>query len=547
MNSGLVKAEIVLFQPNLAPTRVTLDQPLMSLGRAAECSVPIKDRFLSRRHAELLWSGSGWNVRDCGSANGTFLNGNKIQAETPIHAGDRIALGDSEVVFQGEESFGETMFSVQDSQSSSSLAIPFQKAVADDLEKQSEASKMISSLALELIEDRPLNELFDFILDRVMKLMKPSRAALAILTEDKKAFQSVRMRCREGDEAGDLAISRTLLAEVVEGKKLVSFDVGDTGMSEKLGQAMSIIGQSIRSALCAPLIAADSVLGVLYVDSLITQQHVSEEYLRLLAQIARFAAVKVETTRLREQAYAKGKIEEELRTAYVIQSRLLPASPPIIDGYTFAGVNKPARTVSGDYYDFVIKPDGRLYFVIADVSGKGITAALVMASLATAFTIHTRTDPTPAELLREINITLSPKLSPSKFVTIFAGILEPTTGKLHYANGGHVPPLWVRAGEEVTQLDVTDMVIGLFPAATYRDQSITLDEGDSVVLFTDGITEAENAEELELGHPAVCEMVKSYHCRPAARIISDLEASVREYAGAVPLGDDVTLLALSRN
>ena len=167
-----------------------------------------------------------------------------------------------------------------------------------------------------------------------------------------------------------------------------------------------------------------------------------------------------------------------------MQSRLLPAELPAIDGYAFAGTNKPCRTVSGDYYDVVVRPDGRMYFIIADVSGKGVTAALVMASVATAFNIFTRTDPTPADLVRELNVTLAPKTAPTKFVTLVVGVLDPKTGVVEFANAGHVAPL-VISRNGVEQLRTTDMVVGLFASAQYRNQSVTLAEGDSIVLFTD--------------------------------------------------------------
>src|SRR5213075_2935440 len=146
-------------------------------------------------------------------------------------------------------------------------------------------------------------------------------------------------------------------------------------------------------------------------------------------------------------------------TAYKIQSRLLPTSLPHLDSYVFAGSNRPCKTVSGDYYDIVVRPNGRIYFVIADVSGKGITAALVMSSVATAFQIFTRNDPKPSELLREINATMAPKASPNKFVTAVAGVLDPSTGTIDLANAGHVAPLVVgRNG--VQALRTTDIVVG---------------------------------------------------------------------------------------
>jgi sigma-B regulation protein RsbU (phosphoserine phosphatase) len=218
---------------------------------------------------------------------------------------------------------------------------------------------------------------------------------------------------------------------------------------------------------------------------------------------------------------------------------------PTVDGYTFAAANRPCKTVSGDYYDVVVRPNGRIYFVIADVSGKGITAALVMSSVATAFNIFTRTDPTPADLLRELNATLAPKTAPTKFVTLVAGLLDPSTGMVEFANAGHVPPLFV-SSSGVQQLKSTDLVVGLFAHAAYRNQSVRLEPGDSLVLFTDGVTEAENSQEQQLGLTKVADMLKPLHCANAARLLAEIDAHVADYLGDIPAGDDVTMLAVAR-
>jgi len=535
--------QITLYQPNIAPTNHALSVPTVTLGRSSDCTVPIKDRFLSRHHAELIRGSGTWILHDCGSANGTFLNGSRIEKDVELRRGDRIAFGDSEIVFDSDSTVSQSL-SVHDSDTSSAVSIPIHDLESEaSADRQAGRLRILNDLALELIEDRPLDELFDFILDRVMKLLSPSRAAIALLEEDSKNFLSVNLRRRDGNDTTELTISRTLLAEVVDEKKVVSFL--DVGENEKLGRALSIISQSIRSAICAPLVVGNTVRGILYVDFLLSQPQVSSDELRLLGQIARFAAVKLETTRLREEAYAKQKMDEELRTAYEIQSRLLPSSPPVVEGFDFLGINHPCRTVSGDYYDFVVQPDGRIYFVIADVSGKGITAALVMASLATAFNIFTRTNPSPAELVRELNLTLCPKLSPRKFVTLFAGLLDPKLGVIEFANAGHVPPLFLTANG-IAELRTTDMVVGLFTSATYRDQRVELAPGDSLILFTDGIVEAEDANQNELGMDAVTQCVSKMHRSTPAELLECIEHRVRQHAGGAPAGDDITLLALTR-
>jgi sigma-B regulation protein RsbU (phosphoserine phosphatase) len=532
------RVRFTVYQPGLAPQQVTLpNNGLITLGRASECTIPIKDRFLSRRHAEIAFDRGRWYVRDCGSVNGTLLNGMKIIEPSALRPGDRITLGDSEIVFHADESTSQ-LIAIDSDSHATNLAI-----AVDDDSRGGERSAILTSLALEFLADRPMEELFEFILDRVVRLLRPSRAAIALLSTDRQSFASVRLRRQDATDSEDLMISKTLLREVIDGRKVVSYF--DTDQDQALARAASIIAQHIRSAVCAPLVVSDAVLGVLYIDYVSNRGVVGEDDVRLMAQIARFAAVTLERTRLREEAVAKAVMDEELRTAYIIQSRLLPSSLPKLDSYVFAGSNRPCKTVSGDYYDVVVRPDGRIYFVIADVSGKGITAALVMSSVATAFNIFTRNDPKPSELLREINATLTPKTAPTKFVTAVAGVLDPRSGIIEFANAGHVAPLLLSV-RGVEALRMTDIVVGIMPHAQYRDQSIALEPGDSLVLFTDGVTEAENADESQLGLDPILTLLGTMHGNQAANLLDAIDTQVHEHIGNVPAGDDVTMLAVTR-
>lgn len=533
--------KVTVYQPNVAPVRISLPVQTITLGRASDCTIPIRDKFLSRRHAEISFSDGQWLVRDCGSVNGTIVNGTKLVAPAALRPGDRIALGDSEVIFEESASEPPSQLIPIDSDShAKSLVIPMRDVID---ERGRERTGVLASLAVQFIEDRPMTELFEFILDRVMALLRPSRAALALLSKDGKAFDNTRVRRSDSNDAADLVISRTLLNEVVEERSVVSFV--DTSQDEKLARADSIIRQNIRSAVCAPLIVGDAVLGVLYLDFLAIRGAITQEDIHLIAQIARLAAAKLETTRLREEAFEKAKIDEELRTAYTIQSRLLPRELPIIEGYTFAGTNRPCKIVGGDYFDVIMRPDGRIYFIVADVSGKGITAALVMSGLATAFNIFTRSDPTPADLVRDMNQTMAPKTAPTKFATLVAGVLDPATGTIEYTNAGHVPPL-VIGTDGVSTLGQTDLVIGLFASAQYRTQKMTLSGGDALVLFTDGVTEAENEREDQLGLPAVAELLRPCHQWHADAIVDAIESHVQTFMGEATANDDVTLLTISR-
>ncbi len=541
------KASFLLIQPQVPPQSILIEVPVVTIGRSAECTIPIKDRFLSRKHAEVVQIGDEWVLRDCESANGTLLNGLRVRQEVRLRPGDRIGVGDCELVFGADLPTPSQVITLDGPGShtiASSILLSDVAEQADEEDRAPERTKLLNALALEMIADRPMEALFDFILDRVMHLLHPSRAALALLSPEKETFATVRVRRSDASDSNDLAISRTLLREVVEEKKVISFvdGMGD----EKLLSAKSIIGQQIRSALCAPLLVDKAVLGVLYVDFQITHGTPTAADLRLLAQVSQFAAAKLETTRLREESIVKAKIEEELRTAYEIQKRLLPAGPPIVSGYEFFGLNRPCRTVSGDYFDYAVRPDGRIYTIIGDVSGKGITAALIMSGLATAFSIFTKLDPTPDVLTSQLNETLAPKTAPRKFVTGVIGVLEPETGKLEFTNAGHVPPLLLSANG-VEELTSTDLVVGLFPQATFRTQTTRLEPGSALVLFTDGITEAENPAGEELGEKPVIEFLRPLAGKGASVIAAELEQFVCEFVGGSQMADDLTVVVISRD
>lgn len=545
MSSSAPRAEVTIFTPLITPFRQQLDAEAVSIGRASDCTIPIKDRYLSRRHAEIAPVGSSWVLRDCGSANGTFVNGTRVEGEHRLQHGDRIRLGDTEIVFEAQEHNTDRILAIGDSLSKTTIAIPVQ-----DLEQvryeTADPSKLhtLSQLAAELLEDRPLDQLFGYITDRVLLHLQPTRVAIGLLRPDATSFLNVEVRRQDKNDTSELRISRTVLDEVVKEKKaLASVDVN---IDEKLKRAQSIVTQGIRSIVCAPLIIGDSVAGVLYLDYLGHLRAIAEEDVRLVAQIARFAAIKLETTRLREEAIQKRLMDEELKTASVIQRRLLPPAPTGIAGYSFAGMNRPCRTVSGDYYDFVLRPDGRVYFVIADVSGKGITAGLMMAGLQAAFRIFSKADPQPADMMTRLNAALKEILPQSKFVTLFLGRLDTTTGEIEYANAGHTPPLWVQ-NDRVSELGETDLLLGVVTRAEYVNRSVQLAPGDALVLFTDGLSEAENADGEEIAGSVLQQKLATTHGLPADVVTRTVEETVMAHVGDRPLADDVTLVVVSRD
>jgi phosphoserine phosphatase RsbU/P len=540
------KAEVTVYSPLFTPFRHLFHGESISIGRAHECSIPIRDRYLSRKHAEIVLVGSNWVLKDLGSANGTYLNGTRVEKDMRLSSGDRIRLGDTELVFIASEHTTDRYISVADTAVQPSIAISIHdiETVANE-PVDVPRLQTLNALARELIEDRPLYELFGFIVDRVMEHLKPSRAAIALLGADENSFTHVELRRRDESDHAELTISHTLLKTVVHDKKALA--CMDISADEKLSTSQSIAMQGIRSILCAPLVIGDKVEGVLYLDYLINQKTISMDDVRLIAQVARFAATKLETTRLREEAVEKRIMDEELRTASNIQRRLLPPAPRDVVGYTFVGTNQPSRTVSGDYYDFIVRPDGRVYFIIADVSGKGVPAGLMMAGLQVAFRIFAKSNPDPATFVTQLNTTLRETLPRSKFITLFLGRLDTATGVVEFVNAGHTPPLWVhRHGAD--EVLAGDILLGVVTAASYVNRKLELQPGDSLVLFTDGVTEAQNASGAELGSTTLARAVSGAFGKSADAVAGVISETVHAHAGdETALDDDVTLVVISRD
>ncbi|MGZ8851735.1 MAG: SpoIIE family protein phosphatase, partial [Thermoanaerobaculia bacterium] len=514
---------------------------------SSECTIPIKDRYLSRRHAEIVAVDGEWTLKDLGSANGTFLNGTRVDADHPLRSGDRIRIGDTELVFLAAEHTTDKHLAIDNRKSTPTISIPVRE-IEDVVRRQADTGplQILNTLVRELLEDRPMHELFGFIVGRVMQHLKPSRAALGLLAPDGTSFVNVEVRRQDESDTSELRISQTVLAEVVGGKKALAFM--DVAGDAKLSRAESIVLQGIHSILCAPLLIGNDVVGVLYVDYLLNQRPtISEEDVRLVAQIARVAAIKLETTRLREESIQKRLMDEELKTASTIQQRLLAPPPAHIPGYTFSGWNRPCRQVSGDYYDFVVRPDGRVYVVIGDVSGKGITAGLLMSGLQASFRLITKSDPDPASLVSQLNIALKENLPQSAFVTLFLGRLDTATGEIEYANAGHTLPLAVTR-DGASELGDTDIVLGIVTKASFTNRRTRLEHGDSLVLYTDGVSEAEDAEGVEFSSAGIARAVHGMHGASAQSIARAIDDAVVAYVGSSELlPDDVTLVVVSRD
>ncbi|HKD05819.1 MAG TPA: SpoIIE family protein phosphatase [Bryobacteraceae bacterium] len=255
-----------------------------------------------------------------------------------------------------------------------------------------------------------------------------------------------------------------------------------------------------------------------------------------------FNAMSEQLEQLIAVAKEKERLQSELAIASEVQNQLFPRTTPPTRTIQLTGSCQPARSVSGDYYDYLCLPNGNLALAIGDVAGKGISAALLMASIQSIMrTQLAQGPPMPSTMVAQLNRQLYSSTSPEKYATFFFGVYDENSRNLTYTNAGHLSPLLVR-GTEVKPLEVTGTVVGLFPALTYQEQSISLYSGDLLVAYTDGITEPENAYGEEYGADRLAETVLLHRNAEPREIVAKVMESVKQWSGAPELPDDMTVV-----
>jgi serine phosphatase RsbU (regulator of sigma subunit) len=258
------------------------------------------------------------------------------------------------------------------------------------------------------------------------------------------------------------------------------------------------------------------------------------------------AGIRIEHARLAEIEAKEQLMALELAQASEIQQNLLPAHAPSLDGYDVAGLNVPCRTVGGDYYDFAAYRDGKLALVIGDVAGKGLPAALMMSSLQARVQMLLETEPSPDAALTVLNRNLSERAVVGRFITVFYGLLDLSSGLLQYSNAGHNYPLLLRADGSVEELSGSNMVLGLISHARYELRKITINAGDTLALFSDGVTEARNSKGEELGEKGLAALLLNHSGKSADDTVACLVEDVRRWCETAAFADDFTVVITRR-
>jgi serine phosphatase RsbU (regulator of sigma subunit) len=315
----------------------------------------------------------------------------------------------------------------------------------------------------------------------------------------------------------------------------------------RFDRQQSIISLGIRSAMCVPLWHDDAVTGLIYVDSLSRENSFTQDDLTLLSSLANVAAVKLENARLLEEMIEKKRMERELELAREIQQNSLPGQAPRFRGFDILGSNTPCYTIGGDYFDFIERPRG-LAVALGDVSGKGTGAALMMMVLRAAVHFACQRESDVLAILSETNGVMYDNSPSQFFATFFLGDIEEASGRMRYVNAGHIPPFFYRARtRSLERLSAGGTVLGLFPEAQFDAGDVEFDAGDTLVVFTDGLSEAWGSEEEEFGEDRIGALIRENASLSAKELERLIQNEVEVFTSGARPTDDRTLIVVKRS
>jgi serine phosphatase RsbU (regulator of sigma subunit) len=555
---------LMLRDPDGQMTRVSLDELPITVGRRSTNAVQVLDPTVSRDHARLDRDGDTYFVQDLGSTHGTFVNQERIDKHT-LSANDRIRLGGAMGHVLTFRSGGEFTMLIGTTGKQSPTE-PLTTTPAGEATRKANMQSLTALLEISkaLNSSLRITEVLEKVMDAVIALTDGERC-LMLLGKSADALEVAAHRNLEGG-AAEVKYSQSVVRNVFDSEE--STILTDVAEDDRFSAQQSIVGLHLRTVMCVPLRlshfsdeaerglgeyqtgasssdGASRILGVLYVDRTSPTRHFGDQDLSVLESFASHAAIAIDNARLYEEALEKRRLEEDLRVANRIQRSLLLSDFPESDWFDVHAINIPSRGVGGDYYEFFdIENDG-LGFAVGDVSGKGIPAAMLMATLQAAFLAAIRVDASLADVCAHVNNFIVERTSPERYATFFAGQLA-KDGTLTYVNAGHNPALLILENGETTELFGGGMPLGLFPAREYEIQTVQVPDGAVIVTYSDGVTEANDPKENEYGMERFGETIRTHKAHGAEQISKAVFDDVELFADGTPPFDDLTLMIVKR-
>ncbi len=528
------------------------------IGRSEDCNIVVPDRAVSRRHARVVHENGDWYVEDAGSRGGTRLNDRPVDHREKLSLGDEISVGQSVIKLLGGERAarssssgavssiipGQSVYKSADALLRESLSGEVATEDVATLRRRAVRLELLNQVHHALARSMALDELLELILDKAFEALQPEEG-MVVLRDGPGEYRRAATR-RPVGSAGESLISRTLLEEVVE--KRQGALVCDVAADEKFGAAASIRMSGVRSLVAAPLFDDEGPLGMIALDSRAFVRPFTEDDLEMLTSLAAVASLRIRNVALAQESIERKLLEEELQLARSIQIGLLPSQLPEPAGWELFGTSIPSRFVSGDHYQAIERESGgELFLMTSDVSGHGVAAAILTASLEALSAVPIEAGLPVDDLCQRVSKLLFQRTPPAKYATSFVASATLATGVLRYTNAGHNPGLVVRTDGTIERLSSTGVPLGMLPAAEYKAGETMLAPGDLLVVYTDGIVEAIDPDDEEYGLERFEALCRDYRKRPLAELSLEMDRSLEKFVRGVPFHDDRTLVLLRRD
>ena len=548
-------ASLVVIDPNGHRTRVAIDPLPFRIGRQPESELIIRDSRVSRTHARIVVENGEYAIEDCGSLHGTYVNGQRITRQA-LRNSDKIDFGaqDSyQLVFALDGAELKRLMEQVGGAETAGAAPGAPPGPGGNLAKL----RAILELARTVQSSFSVDDVLASVVDTALAITGAERGFLMLRAAGGLETRIARNRRGRHLHPSDLRVPREVLHRALERRReLLSMNFDPLGEGETRPQA-SVADLELRSVICVPLVrirtgqgeatsvlsTASETVGVLYMDSRLRAADLAGGNRELLQTLAIEASTVLENARLLEEERTKRQMEEELSLARTIQQSLLPGKLPSEGWLRASGSSVASHEVGGDYFDVTPVNPRCWCAVVADVSGKGVSSALLASLLQGAMITATDNPGAMGRRMERLNRFLMDRTGGEKYATVFYCLLD-YGGRLSYVNAAHCPPIVVRASGELSTLDATGMPVGLMETAEFGVAEQWLAPGDKIVIYTDGVTEAQNAAGEFFGKKRLREIVTARAAQLCQALHDAIQQGVTEFTEGAPQSDDITLVVL---
>ena len=490
------------------------------------------------------------------------MNGKRIQAEAALNKGDEILVGTTRIAFDKEISSNveitdapsptaniNTIMNVDDvlkkHDISTTIGETFRPTDIEKIKLGHRSAEIFNEVSKALILHLPVDELLEHIMDLINKNIPMDRGILMRKEGNPLQFISKVVRINNRRLKNQkIQVSQSIINIAID--KHSSLLISEVQEDSRLKKQDSILKMNIKSAMCVPLYNNKEIIGLIYADRISLKKRFRDEDLELLTLLANLAAIKIEIAEAEEIKKAEEQRSKQNELAKEVQRNFLPKKKPECEKFEITGKNVPCDQVGGDYYDFIEIGENRIAVTIADVSGKGVSAAFHMAGLRQS--LHAKVSPSYNinEMAEKLNALVNDTTASNTYITFFYGELNKQTGEFSYINAGHIPPIIMNKKDHITRLDTCGFCLGMFPTVDYEVRASRLEIGDTALLFTDGITECRNKANEEYTEERLIKVLKKNRKLSSENLLDKIFDEVNTYTKETQQMDDMTLVIVKR-